>query len=129
MGIIFTAFRRDVSRVAYPESMVSVRKYHHIRDVVLDDTAVRSAMLIVLLYIVTFTVGTLAGMLCGYPFGMSAFEAASVTGNVGLSIGLTTPAMPALLKALYVLMMWLARLEFMSILALGVYIATKVKKK
>jgi len=129
MGIIFTAFRRDVTRVALPESMVSVRKYHHIRDVALDEGVVRSAMLIVLAYIFTFTLGTLAGMLCGYPFSMAAFEAASATGNVGLSIGLTTAAEPAVLKMVYVLIMWLARLEFMSILALAAYVGMKVRKK
>ena len=129
MGILFAAFRRDVSRMAKPESMVTIKRYHHIREVLLDDGVVRSAMLIVLLYIVTFTVGTLAGTLLGYPFGMAAFEAASVTGNVGLSIGLTNAAMPVVLKVIYILMMWLARLEFMSIFALGVYVVKKVKQK
>jgi hypothetical protein len=33
------------------------------------------------------------------------------------------------LKLTYILIMWLARLEFMSILALGVYVAMKVKKR
>ena len=129
MGIIFTAFRRDVSRVALSESMVSVRKYHHIHDVLLDDGVVRSALLIVIAYIFTFTVGTLAGMLCGYPLGASAFESASATGNVGLSIGITAATMPNALKVVYLVIFWLARLEFMSILALGTYIAMKVKKK
>jgi trk system potassium uptake protein len=129
MGIIFTAFRRDVSRVAMPESMVSIRNYHHIRDVALEDGTIRGAMLIVMAYIVTFTIGTLAGMLCGYPFGMAVFEAASTTGNVGLSIGLTSAAMPAALKIVYLIVIWLARLEFMSVLALGAYVRMKVTKK
>ena len=129
MGILFAAFRRDVARMAMPESMVSLKRYHHIRDVNLDDGVARSAMLIVLAYIITFTLGTLAGLLYGYPFGMSAFESASITGNVGLSIGLTNPAMPALLKIVYIVIMWLARLEFMSILALGAYILARVKRK
>ena len=46
-----------------------------------------------------------------------------------MSIGVTTAATPAVLKIVYVLIMWLARLEFMSILALGAYVAMKVKKK
>lgn len=129
MGIIFNAFRKDVKRMVQPESVVSVQKYHHIKDVILDDNIARSALLIVMAYIVTFTLGTLTGMLCGYPFGLAAFEAASVTGNVGLSAGLTSPAMPAVLKVTYIIIMWLARLEFMSILALGAYFAMKVKKK
>lgn len=129
MGIIFSTFRKDVKRMVQPESMVSVQKYHHIKDVILDDNIARNALLIVMAYIVTFTLGTLIGMLCGYPFGLAAFESASATGNVGLSAGLTSVAMPAVLKVAYIIIMWLARLEFMSILALGAYFAMKVKKK
>jgi trk system potassium uptake protein TrkH len=129
MGIIFNAFRRDVKRMVLPESMVSVQKIHHIRDSILEDNVIRSAFLIVGAYIVTFTLGTLVGMLCGYPFGLAAFESASVTGNVGLSAGLTTASMPAVLKITYIVIMWVARLEFMSVLSLGAYFAMKVKRK
>ena len=48
----------------------------------------------------------------------SAFEAASVTGNVGLSIGITAPSMPTLLKVYYIIAMYLGRLEFISVFAL-----------
>ena len=129
IGIIAHTLKREIKRMAVPDSTVSVEKYHHIRDVVLDDNIIRSAFLIVTAYVVTFTLGTLAGMLCGYPFGSAAFESASVTGNVGLSIGVTTAAMPAALKVVYIVIMWLARLEFMSVFALVVYVAKKVKKK
>ena len=129
IGIIAHTLKREVKRMALPDSIVSVEKYHHIRDVMLDDSQIRSAFLIVAMYVVTFTIGTLAGMLSGYPFGMAAFESASVTGNVGLSIGVTSAAMPAALKVTYIIIIWLARLEFMSVLALVVSVAGKVKKK
>ncbi len=129
MGIIFNAFRKDIKRMVMPESMVTIQKYHHIKDVILEDNIARSALLIVVAYILTFTLGTLMAMLYGYPFTLAAFEAASVTGNVGLSAGLTSVTMPAVLKITYIIIMWLARLEFMSILALGAYFATRVKKK
>ncbi len=53
MGIIFNAFRKDVKRMVLPESMVYVQKYHHIKDVLLDDNAARSALLIVMAYVIT----------------------------------------------------------------------------
>src|SRR5450756_2475139 len=53
MGMIFQAFRRDVQRLGMPDSIVSVTKIHHIRDTILEDSAIRSAMLIVILYIIT----------------------------------------------------------------------------
>lgn len=127
-GIIFATFRAEVRRMLLPDSRVSEQKIHHIRDVVLTDRAVRSAFVIVTAYIITFALGTLAGMLAGFPMAMAAFESASATGNVGLSIGISTPAMPAFLKVTYILIMWVARLEFMSVLALGAYCVRKVRR-
>ncbi|AEE97990.1 TrkH family potassium uptake protein [Mahella australiensis] len=128
IGIIFNAFKNDIKQMVLPESTVSVQKIHHIKDVILEDKMVRSAFLIVTAYIATFAFGTLIGMLSGYPFGMAAFESASATGNVGLSIGLTSASMPAVLKVTYIIILWVGRLEFMSVLALGLYVARRVKK-
>jgi len=128
IGIIWSAFRHDIRRLGQPESVVVTRRIHHIRDMSLDDNTVHSAMLIVIAYMITFTLTTVTGLLYGYPLIDSAFEAASVTGNVGLSIGITQASMPAGLKLNYIITMWLARLEFMSILALIGYITTQVKK-
>ena len=128
-GIIFSTFKTEVKRMLLPESRVSEQRIHHIKDVVLSDSVIRSAFLIVVAYIVTFVLGTLLGMFAGFPFGMAAFESASVTGNVGLSIGVTSAAMPGYLKLTYIVIMWLARLEFMSVLTLGAYILRKARKK
>lgn len=128
IGIIWNAFRRETRRLGQPESVVSTQRIHHIRDLSLDDNTVRSAMLIVIAYMITFTVTTMIGVLCGIPLGDAAFESASVSGNVGLSIGVTQAAMPAVLKINYIITMWLARLEFMSILALLAYMSTKARK-
>ncbi len=124
-GILFTALKGEVRRMVLPESRVKEQKYHHIRDIVLSDTVVKSAALIVILYVATFAIGTLAGLLAGFPLSMASFESASATGNVGLSIGVTTAAMPAFLKIVYIVIMWLARLEFLSVFALISYVIRK----
>ncbi len=129
MGIIFKGFIRDIKRILLPDSRIQIDKFHHISDVILEEKHVRSAMLIVLAYIATFAIGTLGGVFFGYPLSSSAFEAASVTGNVGLSIGITTASMPNTLKIIYILIMWVARLEFMSVLALLAYLFYGVRKK
>ncbi|MPM93004.1 Trk system potassium uptake protein TrkG [bioreactor metagenome] len=128
-GIIFSTFKSEVRRMLLPESRVSGQKIHHIREVVLTDATVKSAFLIVTAYIVTFVVGTVVGMFAGYPFGEAAFECASATGNVGLSVGVTSASMPAVLKFTYILIMWLGRLEFMSVLTLGAYLIRRVGRK
>ncbi len=128
VGIVFKSVVADVRKLLSSERNVKVFKFHYIKDCVLDDGVVRSSALIILCYIATFTVGTALGAFYGYPLSDAAFESASVTGNVGLSIGLTTPAMPAIMKIYYILAMYLGRLEFLSVFAMIGCFAGGVKK-
>jgi trk system potassium uptake protein TrkH len=121
MGIITKAVLQDIRRMISPESALISQKYHHIRDVRLDDGLVRTALTITIAYVTLYGLATLAGVLYGFPLDQAAFEAVSAASNTGLSCGVTTPAMPALMKVTYILAMWLGRLEFMSIFALGGY--------
>lgn len=128
VGITFKALMSDVKRLFLPESAITVDRYHYIDDQVLDDKTARSAMIIIICYIVVFALGSIAGVYYGYPVLSSMFEAASATGNVGLSIGITSASMPAGLKLIYIFIMWVGRLEFMSVFALIAFIFTGVKR-
>ncbi len=68
------------------------------------------------------------GTYYGYPVSQAAFEAASATGNVGLTIGVTTVTTPAPLKIYYIVAMYLGRLEFLSVFALIGFILGGFKK-
>jgi len=122
VGVIYETFKVEVRKLLLPESRVVESRIHHIKDMVLSDPMIKSSFLIVIAYIFTFLAGTLIGMFHGYPFAMASFESASVTGNVGLSIGITSASMPSLMKVTYILMMWLGRLEFMSIFTLVAFL-------
>lgn len=128
VGIVFKGLIMDVKKLLSSERTMKVYKYHHIKDRILDDSVIKSSAIIICCYIVTFTIGTLLGTYYGYPVSASAFEAASVTGNVGLTIGVTTPSMPAAMKIYYIIAMYLGRLEFLSVFALIGYICGGVKK-
>ena len=95
VGILFKGCIREVGKLLHSERSTKIYKYYHIKDTILDDGVIRASALIVLLYIVLFLGGTLLGTLCGYSLPDAAFESSSVTGNVGLSIGVTTASMPA----------------------------------
>ncbi|MEZ0537282.1 TrkH family potassium uptake protein [Caldicellulosiruptoraceae bacterium PP1] len=129
IGIIFNSLIDDVKRLIRPDSAVVVEKFHHLKEVVLNDKVVRNASIIVFAYILTFTIGTLAGTMYGYPIKQAMFESASVTGNVGLSAGITLPSMPDGLKVIYIIMMWVARLEFMSVIALVAFLLKETREK
>ncbi|MDH7577801.1 MAG: TrkH family potassium uptake protein [Bacillota bacterium] len=129
IGIIWHTLIREVKRVINPERAVVTEKFHHLRDVILEERHMRSALLVVILYITTFTITTVASVASGYPLIHSMFEAASATGNVGLSIGVVAPSMPGLLKVLYILVMWVGRLEFMAVLAGVAFIIETLRRK
>jgi trk system potassium uptake protein TrkH len=129
VGIIFKALAEDIKRIILPENAVIVAKFHHIREIFLEDKQARSALLITLAYLTLYLLGSFVGMFFGYPFLNSLFESTSAAANVGLSCGITNAAMPDALKITYILQMWAGRLEFMSIFALFGFLAAAIKGK
>jgi len=124
VGIIFKALKEDIKRIILPEKAVVIQKFHHIKEIFVEDKTARSALLITVAYLVLYGLGAIIGMLFGYPFLNSLFESTSAAANVGLSCGITDPGMPAALKITYIIQMWAGRLEFMSVFTLiGFFIA------
>ena len=128
VGIVFKGIISDVKKLLSSERSMMVYKFHYMKDIVLEDGLVRASALIIICYMVLFGIGTLLGTFCGYSLADSSFEAASVTGNVGLSIGITSASMPAVMKIYYILAMYLGRLEFLSVFALIGMAITGVKR-
>jgi trk system potassium uptake protein TrkH len=127
VGLVFKGLLLNVRRALAPERARVVVKWHHLRTRVLDEAVVSSAMLIVICYVALYTLGTIVGVLYGYPLAEALFDAVSAGSNSGLSSGVTVPSMPALMKVVYLLEMWVGRLEFMSVLALGGYVVSMVR--
>lgn len=129
MGIITKAMFHDIRRLISPEAQVILQEFHHIKDVILEDKHIRSAMLIVLTYILLYLLGTAAGMLYGYSFSEALFESVSAGSNSGLSCGVTSTEMHLGLKLIYIFEMWSGRLEFMSVFALIGFVGTIFRGK
>lgn len=127
VAIIFKSIINDIRKYLAPERKITVVKYHHFKNNIMSDDIIKASSLIVILYMVLFLINTSAGVWYGYPLLDAAFEAASITGNVGLSIGVTTAAMPDGLKAIYIISMYLARLEFISVFTFIGFILGGVK--
>lgn len=121
VGIAAKAVFQEVRRLLAPERAVTVVKIHLGRDVVLEDRYIRAALTIVVLYFSSWMALSCATAAYGWDIASSMFEAASVIGNVGLSSGVTSPLMPAPLKVLYIVGMWVGRLEFMAVLVFAGY--------
>ncbi len=129
VGIVFKGLIMDVKKLLASERNLKVYKFHHIKEHILNDALVRASATIICCYTVMFAIGTMIGTFYGYPLLSAAFESASVAGNVGLSIGVTTPTMPVVLKIYYMIAMYLGRLEFLSVFALIGYVVGGIKKQ
>ena len=129
LGVIYKALRQDIKKILIPESAVLVQKFHHIKDVILEDRHIRMSAIILISYLVLYLGGTIVTMAYGYSFSEAAFESVSAAANVGLSCGITSPSMPAVLKITYIIQMWAGRLEFIAIFALGGMVVAALKGK
>lgn len=127
IGILFKGILQDIKYLSLPKSGVMKEKFHHIKDIILEDRIVRSAMFIILCYLFAYGLTTFMGVLAGYPLLNSMFDAVSAGSGTGLSSGLVSPHMPFLLKVVYILEMWAGRLEFISIFALISFIISMKK--
>lgn len=84
----------------------------------LSPELVSSAMIIFLLYMVMYAVGAIAGIAYGYEALPAIFDSVSAASNTGLSLGVAGLGMPKPLEVIYIMEMWLGRLEFIAIFAM-----------
>lgn len=129
IGIIVKSWVADVRRFMVPESSVVLETIQHIKKRVLRETQVRAAMSITMAFILMHLVGAVIGMMYGYPFAEALFESVSAGSTTGLSVGITSPAMPVVLKVYYIFAMWAGRLEFVAVFALTGFVVRVVKGK
>jgi trk system potassium uptake protein len=127
LGIIFKSFVTDIRRLMLPESTVVLQKIHHIKTLVIEDKQVRAAMTVMLAFIFMHLTGAILGTIYGYSFIEALFESVSAGSTSGLSVGITSPDMPALLKVYFILAMWAGRLEFVAVFALIGFVARIVR--
>lgn len=118
LGVIAKGVMLRIRESIAPGSAVIKSRYHHLLDVPLSADVLANALMLFLLYTVTYISGGMIGAAYGYPVGEALFESISATANVGLSTGITNPAMPAGLKIVYIVQMWAGRLEFIALFAL-----------
>jgi trk system potassium uptake protein TrkH len=127
VGVLYKALIEDLKRAMLPRDAIFFKKFHHVKDLFLTDQQVRAALLIAISYLGLYVIGAIAGMFFGYPLLESLFESTSAAANVGLSCGITDASMPAVLKVVYIIQMWMGRLEFLAVFALIGFLVAIVK--
>ena len=106
----------DIRCSLLPRRARDVIRYRHLGDQVLTSDLSRNVMIVILLYLLSYTVGTVVGVAYGCDPISAAFESVSCAATCGLSAGIVSASMPLGLKACYLVQMLTGRLEFLTLL-------------
>ena len=118
IGITIRTVVTEIKQVLVPEGALVARTYYQNGKTKLTPELSQAAMTVSLLYVALYLLGTGVALAYGYGLSEAFFESISAGANVGLSVGVTDPSMPLLLKVTYIAQMWLGRLEFIAVFAL-----------
>jgi trk system potassium uptake protein TrkH len=105
----------EVLKILSPERSVISRK---IGGKTVQDAEIKEAGSYTFLYLFLIFISWLVFMAYGYGGINSLFEIASAQGNVGLSVGITSPTMPTIPEILLIIGMWVGRIEIIPALIL-----------
>jgi trk system potassium uptake protein len=123
LGLAYKTLTHDIRRILMPESALVVTTYHAGRRRILRDETSRAATTVLLLFIVSYLIGAVVGLLSGeFDITQTLFESVSIGSNIGISIGVVSPEMPRVLQLVYIVQMWLGRLEFVAVFVLLGYL-------
>ena len=123
--LLFKLVKRELEQTVHREAVVPIRA----SGVVVDERALRSAVVFVLLYLLTFALGALALLIDARSGGnevdvLEAFGAsAACIGNVGAAFGFAGPfgsfeRFSDLSTIILTLLMWLGRMEIIPVAVL-----------
>ncbi len=118
IGLTIKTVLNQIKQVLLPEHAVVSSVYQQSGRKQLTPALTQSVMTISLLYVALYLLGAGVGLAYGVPLEAALFESVSASANVGLSVGVTNPSMPVLLKLVYMAQMWTGRLEFVAVFSL-----------
>ncbi|MCD6373504.1 MAG: TrkH family potassium uptake protein [Thermococcus sp.] len=112
--LMYESLKWTLQQAILPRGAVIKKK---VGDYTFTESDIQEVMSFTMTYIAILLLGTVyISLRLAAPLVDSFFEAASAQGNVGLSVGITSPALPPDVKILLILHMWIGRLEIFSTL-------------
>jgi trk system potassium uptake protein len=112
---LFKGIYWEIMKIVSPEGSVIPKK---IAGKSVTDTEIKEAGTYTFLYLLFIFITWLVFMQYGYGGIDSLFEITSAQGNVGLTVGITSPTMPSIPEIFLIFGMWIGRLEIIPALVL-----------
>ncbi len=128
--LMYESLKWTLQQALLPRGAIIKRK---VGNYVFTESDVQEVMSFTMTYIAILLLGTVyMSFRLGTSLIDSFFEVASAQGNVGLSVGITSPSLPPDIKVLLILHMWIGRLEIFSTLVFIIsvlFLAPRVVKR
>jgi trk system potassium uptake protein TrkH len=96
----------------------------------LSDLEISKNMLVIVVYVLTIGIATILVLhlyITSFPLEQLVFELVSALSNVGLSVGFISSASPIYIKWLFIILMWLGRLEIVPVIIIAMGIAKGIE--
>lgn len=107
----------NIRQILLPPSAMVSQKFRHRADIRFTKTAATTAMMLFCLYIFTGVVGGMVGVAYGYDAVPAMFQSVAFVCDNGMTTSIISDSMPTPLLIIYVLEMYLGRLEFIAVIA------------
>ena len=127
IGLTIRSMADTVRAALLPEHTVVPAGYTQYGRQRLDSKLAQSVMAVSLLYVGLYLLGAAVGIAYGFDLKDALFESVSASAAVGLSVGVTSPGMPVLMKIVMIFQMWIGRLEFIAAFALAGFFWSAIK--
>ncbi|HIP89488.1 MAG TPA: TrkH family potassium uptake protein, partial [Thermococcus paralvinellae] len=112
--LTYESLKWTIQQAILPKGAVIKRK---VGNYIFSEDEIQEVFSFTMTYFAFLLIGTVWIMArLGVPVANAFFEVASAQGNVGLSVGITSPTLPVDVKILLILHMWIGRLEIFSTL-------------
>jgi len=122
--LMYQSLKWTLQQAILPRGAVIKRK---VGNYVFHEEDIREVMGFTMTYLAFLLFGTIYLMLrLNTSLVNSFFEVASAQGNVGLSVGITSPLLPMDVKVLFIILMWVGRLEIFSVIVFVVSLVAAV---
>jgi trk system potassium uptake protein TrkH len=112
---VFKGIYWEILRVVAPAGSVIPKK---IASKSVSDVEIREASSYTFIYLFFIVISWLIFVQYGYDALNSLYEVCSAQGNVGLSMGITSPTMPQIPQIFLIFNMWIGRIEIIPVLVL-----------
>jgi trk system potassium uptake protein TrkH len=110
--------------------LVSLKSGGHTLAKEISEMAISKNLLVIVLYVITIFVATIITLhlyITSFRLEEVVFELVSALSNVGLSVGFISAASPISIKWIFILLMWLGRLEIVPVIIIILGIAREIE--